>query len=206
MLSVAKNMVSEKNISDCCFCSKQVYTCRDLQDNLKNHNEQIIHSEELLLQSHINDIDTGRKEIMDYNIATTNIFTNLVETSMQPFVKERVELKRDKKEEDVKHSLIDRNNYNEYFKDFLESFKDAPSENSKYHEVAAKMISNNYNVFQVSLKDILKFNTDLGKFVGAQYGSLETEITGLIEDFIEGLNLGVLDHGLHFLLIGQKTK
>ena len=184
---------SDKNISVCSSCTKQVYSSRDHQGNQRSSN---IQSE--------GQINTDMRDNVDFNISAINIFTNLVEASMQPFVRERVELENDEKEEDIKLPVIDLNNYEEHFKEFLETFKDAPSESSKYHNVAAKMISNNFNVFQVNLKDIIKFNDDLGKFVAAQYETLGTEITGLIEEFIEGLELGVLDHGLHFLLIGQK--
>ena len=85
--------------------------------------------------------------------------------------------------------------------DFLINFKEEPMDSFKYQVRAAEMMSKNHNVFHVYLRDVLKFNFCLGKFVGTKYISLDREITEIIQGFIESLQLGVMKHGLHILLI-----
>ena len=62
------------------------------------------------------------------------------------------------------------------------------------------MIRNNYNMFHVNLKDIEKFNHNLGGFVVAQKKSIREDLTEIIKNFIEDLGVGVLKYGLYFNL------
>ena len=85
---------------------------------------------------------------------------------------------------------IDHNNYKAAFEDFLRDFKE--------------MMTRNYNMFHVQLKDIRKLNPNLGGFLAANSRNLSSDITELVQNFIQDLGLGLLKNGLHFNLIGRK--
>ena len=85
---------------------------------------------------------------------------------------------------------IDHNNYKAAFEDFLRDFKE--------------MMTRNYNMFHVQLKDIRKLNPNLGGFLAANSRNLSSHITELVQNFIQDLGLGLLKNGLHFNLIGRK--
>ena len=85
---------------------------------------------------------------------------------------------------------IDHNNYKAAFEDFLRDFKE--------------MMTRNYNMFHVQLKDIRKLNPNLGGFLAANSRNLCSDITELVQNFIQDLGLGLLKNGLHFNLIGRK--
>ena len=85
---------------------------------------------------------------------------------------------------------IDHNNYKAAFEDFLRDFKE--------------MMTRNYNMFHVQLKDIRKLNPNLGELLAANSRNLSSHITELVQNFIQDLGLGLLKNGLHFNLIGRK--
>ena len=66
------------------------------------------------------------------------------------------------------------------------------------------MMIRGYNMFHISLKDIRSFNPKLGGFLAQNCRNLDPEITKSVQNFIIGLNLGELKHGLYFTLIGGK--
>ena len=99
---------------------------------------------------------------------------------------------------------ISLNNYSEALVDFLQNFREISTEPPKYVLIARKMMRNKYNMFHMDLKDIRKFNHNLGGFVAANHRKLESEITQLIDKFIQDQELGVLCHGLYFNIKGCK--
>ena len=65
---------------------------------------------------------------------------------------------------------------------------------SKYSSVATKMMTNQFNVFHLYLKDVRRFNSNLGGFLAA-HSSLECaenvkhdeELTSIVKEYIEEL-------------------
>ena len=66
------------------------------------------------------------------------------------------------------------------------------------------MIQKGYNTFHINLKDVRTFNPSLGGFLAQNCRNLDSEVTKLVKNFIEGLNFGELKNGLYFILIGGK--
>ena len=67
-------------------------------------------------------------------------------------------------------------------------------------EFGKNMMRNGFNVFHIKLKDVKKFNRNLGGFMAANYQILEKDFAAVIEDYLEKLELGILKHGLHVYL------
>ena len=111
---------------------------------------------------------------------------------------------KDNKVEALKLKKIDHHNYEEALREFLEQFKETTCETPKYRIVATQMMNHDYNMFHLHLKDIRKFNPNLGGFMNSQYRNLEPEITKIIQKYIENLKLGSLQHGLYFCLNRSK--
>ena len=109
----------------------------------------------------------------------------------------------------VRSPRVDFENYLDAFKEFLITFKEKPSDEvSKHNLVATKMMSKDYNMFHVLLKDIRKFNPNLGGFMASQYkwGSthfmtIDKNIAMIIRQYIADLNLGEPKNGLSFCLV-----
>ena len=57
------------------------------------------------------------------------------------------------------------------------------------------MMIKNDNMFHVQLKDVRKFNPNLGGFFAANAKSLSPELTEEVQKFIGDLGLGLLKHG-----------
>ena len=110
-----------------------------------------------------------------------------------------------KDHKDINNAKIDLYNYKEIFKNFLETFREKSSETSKYFLVATEMMEKNYNMFHVSLKDIKQYNPKLAGFMVAQHRALDSEITGLIQKFIEDKNI-IFNNGLYFNLDRSKWR
>ena len=62
------------------------------------------------------------------------------------------------------------------------------------------MVQNNYNMFNVQLKDIKKFNNNLARFMAAEHQNLGSDITGIVKIFIEDQIGDVLKYGLYLNL------
>ena len=133
----------------------------------------------------------------EYNIETNNNFDALAEPKSD--ASKNIETNSSKVVE-CQLPKIDFDNYKEAFKDFLETFQETSQKPPKYLDVATKMMQNNWNMFHIDIKDIKKFNRNLGGFLVAQDRNLNSEITGMIKTFIEDLDLGDLNHGLYFNL------
>lgn len=200
--------VSERNVFTCPFCTEYFQSQADLKTHVKADHKLIscqkcvksFNSEEEL-KSHAKEIHTDLNENIEYNIETNNPFEKLEFEEVITNPEKKVKVLEINESSDKSPSEINCSNYKEYFMDFLINFKEEPMDSFKYQERAAEMMSKNHNVFHVYLRDVLKFNLCLGKFVGTQFISLDRELTGVIQGFIESLQLGVLKHGLHILLI-----
>ena len=142
-------------------------------------------------------------EDTQYNIETNNNFECLAEPE--------IEASKDRKPNvpvvDCKLAKIDKidyDNYTEALLDFFENFRETSTETPKYVVIAGKMMKNKHNVFHMDLKDIRKFNHNLGGFLAAHHRNIESDVTKLIEKFIKDQDLGVLCHGLYFYIKGCK--
>ena len=134
---------------------------------------------------------------VNYNVKTSNAFELLGEPSIDASkVKESVLDKLDSKP-----TKIDFENYQEAFEDFITNFKEDPSETPKYLTVATEMMKNNFNMFHVKLKDIRKYNPNLGGFVAEQYLKISEILRKILKNYIENRKLGALNHDLYFNLI-----
>ena len=111
---------------------------------------------------------------------------------------------RKKIKKESKQSKIDFENFKDVFIDFLENFRENALDPPKYLQVVTKMMENNYNIFHMYLKDIRKFNSNLGGFVACHSRKIESDIAEIIKKYIEDHDLGVLKHGLHFYIHGTK--
>ena len=139
-----------------------------------------------------------------YNIETNNNFDVLAEPTVEASQVDQEVLAKNEKSVEIKPPKIDCDNYRVVFKDFLENFRENPSESPKYKLVATQMMHNSFNMFHMDLKDIEKFNPSLGLFVVVQHRKLRSEITTLIQNFIGELDLGDLKHGLYFHIKGTR--
>ena len=137
-----------------------------------------------------------------YSIETNNNFATLSECDAEVNETNLIETKT--KLSECKIPKIDHTNYKTAFEDFLTNFKEVNKDSPKYPEVASEMMIKNYNMFHVQLKDVRKFNPNLGGFFAANAKSLSSEITEVVQKFIGDLGLGLLKNGLHFNLIGGK--
>ena len=138
------------------------------------------------------------REEIKYSIETNNNFKVLDTEANIPIVEVKAKTDEEKKPK------INHNNYRTEFEDFLRNYKEELQNSPKYPDVASQMMKRNYNIFQVQLKDVRKYNPNLGGFFAANYRNLSSEITELVHNFIEDLGLGLLKNGLHFNLIGRK--
>ena len=102
---------------------------------------------------------------------------------------------------DSKPTKIDFENFQEAFQNFINDFKEDPSEPPKYLTVATEMMKNNFNMFHVKLKDIRKFNPNLGGFVANEHKKISETLRKMLKDYVENLNLGALKHDLYFNLV-----
>ena len=134
-----------------------------------------------------------------YSIETNNNFKVLDEENIQTAISEQKVVAKHNNS-DCKHPKVDNYNYKDAFKDFLQNFKEESCDDPKYQAVASRMMQNQYNMFHVHLKDIRKFNSNLGGFVAEQHKNLDLDFTEIIKNFIEDLGLGTLMHGLYFNL------
>ena len=108
------------------------------------------------------------------------------------------------KAKEEKIPKINQENYEPAFKDFLQNFKENLSDSPKYPDVAKQMIQRGFNTFHINLKDVRSFNPNLGGFLAQNCRNLFSEVSRLVQTFIEGLNLGELKNGLYLILIGGK--
>ena len=108
-----------------------------------------------------------------YNIETNNNFECLAE----PKIEASKERKPNVPAVDCKLAKIDYNNYTEALTDFFENFRETSTEAPKYVVIARKMMKNKYNMFHMDLKDIRKFNHNLGGFLVAHHRNIESDQT-----------------------------
>ena len=202
-----ENKSAVKNIKK---LEKDVKTLKHKNEQASENLEKAEHEVDILTREKIkvekqsvlsNYKSTKVIEDIEHNIETNNPFEVLAEPNIEASNsdKQKVHAQSDKAA-DVKPPKIDRSNYRKAFTDFLENYGEKSLEPPKYLVVAKQMVQNNYNMFQMQLKDIKKFNPNLAGFMAAEHRNLSSEITGIIKKFIEGQNGVVLKHGLYFNL------
>ena len=168
-----------------------------LKVNLLNEKIEDIEKEK---DSKISEIEN--LEVIEYTIETNNNFEILAEHKTKASNHNQSSPTKDDEKSESKVTKIDFNNYKAAFRDFLGNFKEDGSENLKYRQVATQMVNNKYNMFHVFLKDIRRYNPNVGGFLANHYKDIDLDLTGILEQFIkEDLGVGDLKHGLYFNLI-----
>ena len=154
----------------------------------------------------IENVDESECEV-ESNIETNNNFEILGDQMNKASTFNQTAPAKTVKASHNKMLKIDWDNYQNILEDFLKNFRDDSSEAPKYLLVAEEMVNKNYNMFHVALKDVRKFNINLGGFLAANYQSLalDTDIVEIIKKFIEeNLGPGLLKHDVYFSLNRSK--
>ena len=108
-----------------------------------------------------------------------------------------------------KPTKISKDNFQVPFKEFLRNFKEDPlQECTKYSSVATKMMTKQFNVFHLYLKDVRRFNSNLGGFLAAhaslecpEYVKHDKDLSRIVTEYIEELELGEPKHGVIVMII-----